>query len=113
MSVLVWAMVGLAVWHFAVLVPDRFTGGIIGAFLAALAGSMVSGYLLPVPGLPDGNPPGLTEGLWPIPGAVLALVLLYRHGARGQAKQTDRSARAAKADDAAPAPTAEREVSVG
>ena len=34
MSVLVWAMLGIAVWHFAVLVPDRFTGGIIGAFLA-------------------------------------------------------------------------------
>ncbi len=37
MSILVWAMMGIAIRHFAVLVPDRFTGGIIGAFLAALA----------------------------------------------------------------------------
>jgi len=28
-------MVGIALWHFAVLVPDRFWGGIIGAFMAA------------------------------------------------------------------------------
>ena len=39
MSILIWAMVGIAVWHFAVLVPDRFWGGIIGAFLAALLGA--------------------------------------------------------------------------
>ena len=56
MSVLVWAMLGIAVWHFAVLVPDRFTGGIIGAFLAAVAGALVAGYL--------------------------ALALLYAHGTR-------------------------------
>ena len=49
MSVLVWAMVGIAFWHFAVLVPDRFTGGIIGAFLAAVAGGLAAGYLLPSP----------------------------------------------------------------
>jgi hypothetical protein len=37
LSVFVWAMIGIAFWHFSVLVPDRFWGGIIGAFLAALA----------------------------------------------------------------------------
>jgi hypothetical protein len=75
-------MVGLAFWHLAVLVPDKFTGGIIGAFLAAVAGAMVTGYLLPSPGIPMSNPPGLAEGLWPIPGAVAALVGLYIHGSR-------------------------------
>jgi uncharacterized membrane protein YeaQ/YmgE (transglycosylase-associated protein family) len=82
MSVLVWVMVGIAIWHFTVLVPDKFTGGIVGAFLAAVAGALVTGYLLPTPGLPVENPPGLTEGLWPIPGALVALALLYAHGAR-------------------------------
>jgi uncharacterized membrane protein YeaQ/YmgE (transglycosylase-associated protein family) len=82
MSVLVWVMVGIAVWHFAVLVPDKFTGGIIGAFLAAVAGALLTGYLLPAPGVPDRNPPGIDEGLWPIPGALIALALLYAHGAR-------------------------------
>ena len=52
MSVLVWIMIGIAVWHFAVLVPDRFVGGIIGALLAAVGGGLLSGYLLPLPLLP-------------------------------------------------------------
>ena len=82
MSVLIWIMVGVAIWHFAVLVPDRFTGGIIGAFLAAVAGSLLTGYFLPSPGIPTRNPPGLAEGIWPVPGAVIGLVLLYVHGAR-------------------------------
>ena len=74
MSVLVWVMVGLALWHFAVLVPDRFRGGVIGALIAALAGALVSGWLLPAPGIPTGNPPGLAETLWAIPGSLAALV---------------------------------------
>jgi hypothetical protein len=86
MSVLVWPMVGIAFWHFAVLVPDKFTGGIIGAFLAALGGALATGYLLPAPGVPQSNPPGLAEGLWPIPGAIAGLVLLYFHGARTDAR---------------------------
>ncbi len=91
MSVVVWTMVGIAIWHFTVLVPDKFTGGIIGAFLAALAGALATGYLLPSPGIPDRNPPGLAEGLWPIPGAIAALAPLYLHGARREA--TDRAGR--------------------
>jgi hypothetical protein len=37
MAVLVWVMVAIAFWHFTVLVPDQFWGGIVGAFIAALA----------------------------------------------------------------------------
>jgi hypothetical protein len=82
MSVLVWAMVGIAIWHFAVLVPDRFWGGIVGCFLAALIGGLASGYLLPAPGIPTDNPPGIAEALWAIPGSLAALAVSYWHGAR-------------------------------
>ena len=85
MSVLVWAMVGIALWHFAVLVPDRFWGGIIGAFLAALLGAVASGYALPAPGISDANPPGLGEGLWAIPGGLAGLAISYWYGARLEA----------------------------
>jgi uncharacterized membrane protein YeaQ/YmgE (transglycosylase-associated protein family) len=88
-SVLVWAMIGIAVWHFAVLVPDKFTGGIIGAFLAAVAGALAAGYLLPTPGVPIENPPGFNKAIWPAPGAVLALTLLYAHGARREGRRDD------------------------
>jgi hypothetical protein len=64
MSVLVWSMVGIALWHFTVLLPDNSAGGIIGAFLAALAGAVVSGYALPAPGIPSENPPGVGEAFW-------------------------------------------------
>ncbi len=80
MSIFVWVMIGVAIWHLSVLVPDRFFGGIIGAFIAAVAGALVSGYLLPAPGIPPHNPPGLTEALWPIPGSVAALVGTYVYG---------------------------------
>ena len=82
MSVLIWSMVGIALWHFAVLVPDRFWGGIIGAFLAALLGAVLSGYALPAPGLSNANPPGLNEALYAIPGSLAALAFSYWYGAR-------------------------------
>ncbi len=82
MSVLVWTMVGIALWHFAVLVPDRFWGGIVGAFLAAVLGGLASGYALPAPGISTANPPGFGEGLWAIPGALLGLTISYWYGSR-------------------------------
>lgn len=81
MSVFVWVMMGIALWHACILVPDRFYGGIIGAFLAAVAGALVSGYVLPTPGIPPHNPPGLAEAFWPIPGSLLALAVAYVWGA--------------------------------
>jgi hypothetical protein len=84
-SLFVWVMVGIALWHFAILVPDRFCGGIIGAFLAAFGGAVLTGFLLPTPGVPLANPPGIGEALWPIPGALVALVLSYWYGARREA----------------------------
>jgi hypothetical protein len=92
MSVLVWSMVGIAVWHFTVLLPDRFWGGIIGAFLAALAGGVLTGYALPEPGIPAANPPGLSEALWAMPGSIAALAASYAYGVwRGE--EADRAPR--------------------
>jgi hypothetical protein len=82
LSVFVWVMIGLALWHFAVLVPDRFWGGIIGAFGAAVAGALLSGYLLPEPGISESNPPGAGEAIWATPGSLIALLLSYLYGAR-------------------------------
>ena len=82
MAVLVWVMIGIAFWHFAVLVPDRFAGGIVGAFLAAVAGALVAGLALPVPGVPAANPPGVGEALWAMPGAIAGLAACYAYGAR-------------------------------
>ena len=46
MNFLVWTMMGIAIWHFAVFVPDRFWGGIVGAFVLAILGAVVIGLAL-------------------------------------------------------------------
>jgi hypothetical protein len=82
MSMLVWVMMGIAIWHFAVFVPDRFWGGIVGAFLAAIAGAAIVGFLvagLTVPGRDDTD---LVQALIAIPGAMIGLTLSYVWGAR-------------------------------
>ena len=81
-SILVWVMMGIALWHFTVLLPQRFVGGIIGSLFFATAGALASGWLLPAPGVPADNPPGLDEALWSVPGAVLALTGSYLWGNR-------------------------------
>src|SRR3954454_7681527 len=81
MSIFVWVMMGIAIWHACVLVPDRFYGGLIGAFLTAVVGAAASGFLLPVPGVPPPNPPGLDQALWPVPGCLIGRVALYFYGA--------------------------------
>jgi hypothetical protein len=80
-------MIGIALWHFTVLVPDRFYGGIIGAFLAALAGALISGFMLPAPGIPVENPPGVTEAIGAIAGSLVALAASYAYGARKDRRQ--------------------------
>ena len=80
MSAFVWVMMGIAVWHACVLVPDRFYGGLVAAFMTAVAGAFVSGFLLPTPGIPPHNPPGLQEALWPLPGCLAALGCLWAYG---------------------------------
>jgi hypothetical protein len=77
-------MVGIALWHFTVLVPDKFAGGIVGAFLSALAGALLSGYALPSPGFPTANPPGVSEAIWALPGSMLGLAASYVWGSRNQ-----------------------------
>ncbi len=81
MTVLVWVMIGIAVWHFTVWVPDRFWGGIVGSFLVAAAGGASSGSSCPA-SVPPGNPPGMLEAVIAMPGALIALGLSYVYGSK-------------------------------
>jgi hypothetical protein len=89
MSVFVWSMVGIAFWHFAVLVPDKFAGGIIGAFLAAWFGGLASGFVFEGMALPSDNPPGLRHALYAVPGSLGGLVASYWYGARSERGAAD------------------------
>lgn len=84
MSALVWVMMGIAVWHFAVFVPDRFVGGIVGAFLAAIAGALVFGFLVSGLSIPGEAETGIVQALIAVPGSVLGLAASYAAGARAE-----------------------------
>jgi uncharacterized membrane protein YeaQ/YmgE (transglycosylase-associated protein family) len=81
-SLLVWIMMGIAVWHFTVFVPDRFRGGIVGAFLAAIAGAALFGFLVNGADVPGRNDTELVQALVAIPGSLIGLALSYLWGAR-------------------------------
>ena len=69
MGALVWVMIGIALWHFAIFVPDHFWSGIVGAFLGAVVGSFLFGFLihgLSVPGQSDTN---ILSAIEAVPGA--------------------------------------------
>ncbi len=46
MGLLGWVMMGLAIWHFTIFMPDRFWGGIVGAFVGSLAGAVIIGLII-------------------------------------------------------------------
>lgn len=86
MALLVWLTLGVALWHFTVFVPDKFVGGIIGAFLAAIAGAIVTGALWQIA---QGDSLGETDVmtfLAAIPGCLIALAITYVIGSRDPSK---------------------------
>lgn len=82
MGLLVWAMTGLALWHFSIFVPDRFMGGIVGAFLGALIGAIVLGLLLNGLSVPGQDDTHLLSGLEAVPGAIAGMGVAYLLGVR-------------------------------
>ncbi len=82
MGMLVWTMVGIAIWHFTIFLPDRFWGGIVGAFLGALAGAILFGLLVNGLDIPGRDETELLTALEAIPGAVLGIAAVYFWGAR-------------------------------
>ncbi len=81
MALLVWVMVGLALWHFTVFLPDNFYGGIVGAFCGALVGSVLFGMLVNL-GIPGQNDTDLMTGVEAIPGALAGMGLMWWLGVR-------------------------------
>ena len=81
MSMLVWVMVGIAVWHFTVFLPDRFWGGIVGAFVAAVIGAALVGFVVSGFTIPGRHDTDFAEFLLGIPGCVLGLAASYLYGA--------------------------------
>jgi len=84
MAALVWVMVGLALWHFTIFLPDRFWGGIVGAFLGALVGAFLFGLLINLGSVPGQDDTTLLTGLEGVPGALLGIAAVWYAGVRSE-----------------------------
>ncbi|HEX5622539.1 MAG TPA: hypothetical protein VFX51_29205 [Solirubrobacteraceae bacterium] len=87
MSALVWVMVGIALWHFTVFLPDHFWSGIVGAFVGAVLGSFFFGLLIngfTIPGQSDTN---LLSAVEAIPGAIIGMAVVWWIGTRQEQAQ--------------------------
>jgi hypothetical protein len=81
MGALVWVMMGIAIWHFTIFIPDRFWAGIVGAFIGAVVGAMLLGLLLHGFSVPGRNDTDLLTAVEAIPGALLGIAAVYFYGA--------------------------------
>jgi hypothetical protein len=82
MGLLAWVMMGLALWHFTIWLPDHFWGGIVGAFLGALIGSVLFGLIIHGFTIPGRHDTHLVTALEGIPGTLIGLALVYFEGIR-------------------------------
>ncbi|MDQ6916176.1 MAG: hypothetical protein M3155_10265 [Actinomycetota bacterium] len=82
MGILAWVMMGLALWHFTIWLPDRFWGGIVGAFLGALAGAVVVGLAINGFSVPGEHDTHFLTAIDGIPGALIGMGAVYLEGIR-------------------------------
>ncbi|HTW41827.1 MAG TPA: hypothetical protein VMD79_05905 [Solirubrobacteraceae bacterium] len=89
MGLLAWVIMGLAIWHYTIWLPDRFWGGIVGALVGSLIGSIVFGLLifgikvsaLRIPGQKATN---VGVVLYAVPGALIGMAVIYLVGMRNE-----------------------------
>ncbi len=97
MGLLGWVMMGLAIWHFTIFLPDRFWGGIVGAFVGALVGAIVVGLIIYGVKVSAFRVPGQKATdvgvvLYAIPGAVLGIAAMYILGVRREGRAVEEAA---------------------
>jgi hypothetical protein len=82
MGLLAWAMMGLALWHFTIWLPDHYWGGIVGAFVGAIIGAVLFGLIVNGFSIPGPHTTHIGTALEAIPGALIGIGLVYVEGLR-------------------------------
>jgi hypothetical protein len=82
MAMFAWVMMGIALWHFAIFIPDRFWGGIVGAFLGALFGAAICGLAVSGFTIPGESDTHILQALEAAPGAIIGMGIVYYEGVR-------------------------------
>jgi hypothetical protein len=98
MGLLAWVIMGLAVWHFTIWLPDRFWGGIVGAFIGSIIGAILVGLIIHGFSIPGTRDTHLITAIEGIPGSLIGMGVVYAEGIR----------RERSAADGAPPPTGRR-----
>jgi membrane protein YqaA with SNARE-associated domain len=86
MGLLAWVMMGLALWHYTIWLPDHFWGGIVGALIFSIGGAIIGGlviFALSHHGvvIPGRHATHLATVLYAIPGSILGMLAGYVLGA--------------------------------
>jgi ABC-type Fe3+ transport system permease subunit len=84
MALVVFFMMGIALWHFTVFLPDRFWQGIVGAFIGAILGAVVFGMIVQEASGKDLGDTDLSTALIAIPGTAIGLGIVYLIGMRSE-----------------------------
>jgi hypothetical protein len=82
MALLVWFMMGIALWHFTIFLPDRFWQGIIGALLGATIGAVIFGAIVQAVSGKSLGDTDLATALLAIPGVAIGLIVVWVIGVR-------------------------------
>jgi ABC-type Fe3+ transport system permease subunit len=83
-ALVVFFIMGIALWHFTVFVPDRFWQGIVGAFLGAVLGSVIFGLIVQeISGKSLGDT-DLGTALISVPGVLIGLAVVWLLGIRAE-----------------------------
>ena len=90
MAALVWVMVGIALWHFTIFLPDHFWGGIVGAFLGALFGAVIFGLIISGFSVPGRDDTELITAVESIPGVIIGLAVVWFVGVRNERAEAER-----------------------
>jgi len=84
MALVVFFIMGIALWHFTVFLPDRFWQGIVGAFLGAVIGSIVFGLIVQEASGKSLGDTDLSTALLAVPGTLIGLGVVYAIGLRAE-----------------------------
>lgn len=88
MALVVFFIMGIALWHFTVFVPDRFWQGIVGAFLGAVLGSIVFGMIVQEASGKSLSDTDLSTALIAVPGVLIGLAVVWAIGLRSESVES-------------------------
>lgn len=84
MALVVFFIMGIALWHFTVFLPDRFWQGIVGAFLGAVIGAVVFGLIVQEASGKSLGDTDVSTALLAVPGVLIGLGVVYALGVRAE-----------------------------